>query len=668
MRANVGIRRRLAPLLENDRNQIELFTALLLSLPGSPVLYYGDEIGMGDNIWLGDRDGVRTPMQWTPGPQRRVLHAPTRAGSTCRPIQDPSTATRRSTSRRSGTARRRCSTGPARCSRSAAGTTRSPSATFRELGGSNPSVLAFLREHDDDVVLCVNNLSRFPQPIELNLQHWTGYTPIELTGPGAVPAHRRAALPADPARARVLLVPAVPAGAEEPSDPRPACRFHSQTGCPSSAGTRAATAAAPRPSRPSVDRAARRPGPRAARRRLHRRRQRALPGVRRLGPEPPIAESSDGAPTIGDGRRTAPASTRSTTRTRPARSCCADRRRQDRRRRCGSRPSPAPTLPVDAPARVGRRRAEQHQRGLRQRGDPQAVPPRAARASTPTSSSTGCSARAGSPHVATLLGAIESTDAGGAAADARHGQRVRAELGRGLGDGHHQRPRPVRRGRPARRRGGRRLRRRVVPPRRGGRRACTAPSPTSWAPTAGRIPVDAMCARLAEAARRVPELAPYVAGPRSGSAAAGETEVDRAARPRRPAPGPGAAHPGGLAADRLRGRAGAAGGGAPPARLAAARRRRHAALVRVRRLPAAGRPRDGDDEQLAARAREWIDRNQDRVLRRVRRGGRVRPARAGHGCWRAYELDKAVYEAAYEAKHRPAWLRIPLQSIDRLLG
>ena len=66
MKANIGIRRRLAPLLDNDRNQIELFTALLLSLPGSPVLYYGDEIGMGDNIWLGDRDGVRTPMQWTP--------------------------------------------------------------------------------------------------------------------------------------------------------------------------------------------------------------------------------------------------------------------------------------------------------------------------------------------------------------------------------------------------------------------------------------------------------------------------------------------------------------------------------------------------------------------------------------------------------------------------
>ena len=66
MKANIGIRRRLAPLLDNDLNRIELFTALLLSLPGSPVLYYGDEIGMGDNIWLGDRDGVRTPMQWTP--------------------------------------------------------------------------------------------------------------------------------------------------------------------------------------------------------------------------------------------------------------------------------------------------------------------------------------------------------------------------------------------------------------------------------------------------------------------------------------------------------------------------------------------------------------------------------------------------------------------------
>ena len=89
MKANIGIRRRLAPLLDNDRNQIELFTALLLSLPGSPVLYYGDEIGMGDNIWLGDRDGVRTPMQWTPDRNAGLLRPATRAGSTCRSIMDP---------------------------------------------------------------------------------------------------------------------------------------------------------------------------------------------------------------------------------------------------------------------------------------------------------------------------------------------------------------------------------------------------------------------------------------------------------------------------------------------------------------------------------------------------------------------------------------------------
>src|SRR5207302_2331109 len=66
MKVNIGIRRRLAPLVDNDRRVIELLHAMLFSLPGSPILYYGDELGMGDNIYLGDRDGVRTPMQWTP--------------------------------------------------------------------------------------------------------------------------------------------------------------------------------------------------------------------------------------------------------------------------------------------------------------------------------------------------------------------------------------------------------------------------------------------------------------------------------------------------------------------------------------------------------------------------------------------------------------------------
>jgi maltose alpha-D-glucosyltransferase / alpha-amylase len=192
MKANVGIRRRLAPLLENDRNQIELFTAMLLSLPGSPVLYYGDEIGMGDIIWLGDRDSVRTPMQWTP--DRNAGFSTANPGRLYLPpnqdamygyqavnveAQRDNPASLLNWTRTMLAVRRRhdaFATG-----------------TFRELGGSNPSVLAYVRENvpdadgaDDgdfhDVVLCVNNLSRFPQPIELDLQPWNGYTPVELTG------------------------------------------------------------------------------------------------------------------------------------------------------------------------------------------------------------------------------------------------------------------------------------------------------------------------------------------------------------------------------------------------------------------------------------------------------------------------------------------------------
>jgi len=181
MRANVGIRRRLASLLDNDRNQFELFTALLLSLPGSPVLYYGDEIGMGDNIWLGDRDGVRTPMQWTP--DRNAGFSTATPGRIYLPVnqdavygyqavnveaQRDSSATLLNWTRTMLSVRRRHES-------FAVG-------TFQDLGGSNPTVLAFLRRTENDAVLCVNNLSRFPQPIELSLSDWNGYQPIELTG------------------------------------------------------------------------------------------------------------------------------------------------------------------------------------------------------------------------------------------------------------------------------------------------------------------------------------------------------------------------------------------------------------------------------------------------------------------------------------------------------
>jgi maltose alpha-D-glucosyltransferase/alpha-amylase len=181
MKANIGIRRRLAPLLDNSRDQMELFTALLLSLPGSPVLYYGDEIGMGDNIYLGDRDGVRTPMQWTPDrnagfsqadPQRLYLPV----------IMDPvygyqvinveaqmrsSTSLLQWTRRMIETRKRHPTFGMG---------------TFAELSGSNPSVLAFVREFGDDIVLCVNNLSRFAQPVELDLRRFEGSTPVEMLG------------------------------------------------------------------------------------------------------------------------------------------------------------------------------------------------------------------------------------------------------------------------------------------------------------------------------------------------------------------------------------------------------------------------------------------------------------------------------------------------------
>jgi maltose alpha-D-glucosyltransferase / alpha-amylase len=192
MRANVGIRRRLAPLLENDRNQFELFTALLLSLPGSPILYYGDEIGMGDNIWLGDRDGVRTPMQWTP--DRNAGFSTATPGRLYLPLnQDPQYGYQVVNVE----AQRDNPNSVLHWTRTMLGIRSRHEAfavgEFLEIGGSNSTVLAFLRIHDGDVALCVNNLSRFPQPIELPLQNWTNYTPIEMTG--RVPFPRIGALP-----------------------------------------------------------------------------------------------------------------------------------------------------------------------------------------------------------------------------------------------------------------------------------------------------------------------------------------------------------------------------------------------------------------------------------------------------------------------------------------
>ena len=186
MKANIGIRRRLAPLLENDRNQLELFTALLLSLPGSPVLYYGDEIGMGDNIWLGDRDAVRSPMQWSP--DRNAGFSSSDPGRIyLPPIMDPLYGYQAVNVE----AQLNSSTSLLHWNRHMIEIRKRHSAfglgDYHELGGSNPSVLAYVRSHTGadgtaSTVLCVNNMSRFPQPVELDLSAWQGSHPHELTG------------------------------------------------------------------------------------------------------------------------------------------------------------------------------------------------------------------------------------------------------------------------------------------------------------------------------------------------------------------------------------------------------------------------------------------------------------------------------------------------------
>jgi maltose alpha-D-glucosyltransferase / alpha-amylase len=186
MKLNLGIRRRLFPLLDNDESLAELFHAMLFSMPGSPVMYYGDEIGMGDNIYLGDRDGVRTPMQWTPDRNAGFSSADF-AQLFLPPLMDPVygfQAVNVEQQQRDGSSflhwLRRMISVRRQHPVLAIG-------QFEMLHAQNPSVLAYLRrglgdDGEEDIVLCVNNLSRFPQPCELMLEQLAGKVPIELTG------------------------------------------------------------------------------------------------------------------------------------------------------------------------------------------------------------------------------------------------------------------------------------------------------------------------------------------------------------------------------------------------------------------------------------------------------------------------------------------------------
>jgi maltose alpha-D-glucosyltransferase / alpha-amylase len=182
-RLNLGIRRRLAPLLGNNRKKFELINAILLSMPGSPILYYGDEIGMGDNIYLGDRNGVRTPMQWSADKNAgfsranpHSLYLPVNIDPEFHyeainvEVQDTNLSSLLWWVRRIIAIRKRF---PA-----------FGHGDFQLLAPTNGKVLCFTRTYESQTVLVVINLSRFSQAVELDLHAWAGYTPEDAFGHG----------------------------------------------------------------------------------------------------------------------------------------------------------------------------------------------------------------------------------------------------------------------------------------------------------------------------------------------------------------------------------------------------------------------------------------------------------------------------------------------------
>ncbi|HVV55397.1 MAG TPA: maltose alpha-D-glucosyltransferase [Mucilaginibacter sp.] len=188
-RINLGIRHRLAPLLENDSRKIELMNTLLFALPGAPVIYYGDEIGMGDNFYLGDRDGVRTPMQWhsdrnagfsEANPQRLylplILDPQYHYESINVEIQSHNTSSLLWWMKRMISTRKKYKA----FSRG----------DMQFVYSENAKVLAFTRTYEEEVILVVSNLSRFTQAVELDLEMYKGYVPIEIQSYNKFPAIR----------------------------------------------------------------------------------------------------------------------------------------------------------------------------------------------------------------------------------------------------------------------------------------------------------------------------------------------------------------------------------------------------------------------------------------------------------------------------------------------
>lgn len=186
MRRNIGIARRLAPLLDNDRRKIELLNSLVFTMPGSPIIYYGDEIGMGDNIRLKDRDGVRTPMQWT---------MDRNAGfSTCDPshlylpvVSDPAFGYQSINVESQKEMPHSLLLWMKRMIAVRKGYSVFGRGAITFLRPPNGKVLVYLRQHDEVTLLLVHNLAGTAQSVELDLKAFAGSEPVELLGESRFP-------------------------------------------------------------------------------------------------------------------------------------------------------------------------------------------------------------------------------------------------------------------------------------------------------------------------------------------------------------------------------------------------------------------------------------------------------------------------------------------------